>query len=81
MTQNHKDNGCPSCQEFKSAYEHACRDAALCLGMSPEHAPKSLNQAIGLIRGDQHLPQKQAIYATFARYFDRAMGGISNGRI
>jgi len=57
---------------FTDAYEHACRDAALCLGMSPADPPKSLKHAIGLIRGPNDLPQKQSIYATFARYFEKA---------
>ena len=58
--------------EYEDAYDRACMDACFCLGMDPREPPKSLDQAIGMIRGLDTLPQKQSIYATFAKHFQRA---------
>lgn len=58
-------------------YARSCRDAALYLGMNPADPPVSLKHAIGMIKGPNELPQKQAIYATFAKYFERGIEALT----
>ena len=63
---------------MKAHYERACMDACFAAGADPSNPPKNLDEAMRLCSKNIHgisnqMAAKSAVYACFARAFDRAM--------
>ena len=62
---------------MKTHYEQACMNSCFTVGANPANPPKNLDEALEMIDRSYDHPNrtqmKAAVYACFAKAFDRAM--------